>query len=297
MSSQRQPQLSSSLRKRSAASMRARGTVRHSRFAVLGGIHHPGSVIGAGSEAQVARDEAIVAMSAAAGNTAAADTGCSPGAPAKDARGSSEACAVWQQLQQSPVPRTSSARGNRTPVEAWSRSARHSRFSVVGGIHHPASVPGVSVDAHLRRDEATLAQAFVRVEETVVRAVKNTRSAPFSQSEGGVSSPAAAVQDLDTTEDGAAWKAATLALISHDGQSNKEAACVAQYLTTPAPTAASTLDKPSTSIAARALDRAASTGQLDSPTPTASWDPHMLIAMLFLLLSIALGGVALVAPQ
>ena len=30
----------------------------------------------------------------------------------------------------------------------WAREGRHSRFSVQGGIHHPSSIPGATVDAH-----------------------------------------------------------------------------------------------------------------------------------------------------
>ena len=46
---------------------------------------------------------------------------------------------------------------------AWSRRARHGRFSIVTGIHHPMSVPGAHAGgAHVLLQEAALAKSFAR---------------------------------------------------------------------------------------------------------------------------------------
>jgi hypothetical protein len=43
---------------------------------------------------------------------------------------------------------TGAAAKSNAQKPVWAREGRHSRFSVQGGIHHPSSIPGATVDAH-----------------------------------------------------------------------------------------------------------------------------------------------------
>jgi len=292
---QRQPKLASSMHKPSAVMARARRTPRHSRFSIFGGIHHPGSVVGAGSESQVARDEATVAMSGAAGNVAVAaavaatsvDHRSSATAPCDDTGAINPPRRATSSSPPggSPMRRSALANG-RTPAagtvtEAWSRSARHSRFSVVGGIHHPASVPGASIDVHLRRDDKALADSFARATEA---------RPPSSAGEEGHSTPPAATE-LDTTEDGATWEAATLELVSHYcGERHSQATPVApgaKLESQSAPDAAE--------VTPALTARAAPSEQVGEQALAGSWrkQQQLVASALFLVVALAMGFFAI----
>jgi|SaaInlStandDraft_7_1057024.scaffolds.fasta_scaffold90693_2 hypothetical protein len=53
---------------------------------------------------------------------------------------------------------TGAAAKSNAQKPVWAREGRHSRFSVQGGIHHPSSIPGATVDAH---NHVALWQYFV----------------------------------------------------------------------------------------------------------------------------------------
>ena len=62
----------------------------------------------------------------------------------------------------------------------WSRSGsrRHGRFSVQGGIHHPMSVPGAGIDAHLRVSDLAVQAAKNEIARERQPAPAPVRSAP-----------------------------------------------------------------------------------------------------------------------